>query len=139
MQETDIAETLDWLREGSPQDRATLLGVLAEAPTGEARIRAAIEALLEDRSICPTLPPLRWQEVRGAAAEALAAERRAAGIDAPVVVRAVPPVLSLPQIRAAAEAALGAEAARWPPERSYAALRDGGHLALSDLVLTPAG
>ena len=137
MQESDIAETLEWLQGGSVQDRATLLGVLAESPTGEPRIRAAVEALLEDHSICVTQPPLRWLELRRIAAEALAAERGAAGIADPVTLRAVPLVMTLPQIAEAAEAAFGQEAVRWPVERRYLRLREAGLLPLADLSIPP--
>jgi hypothetical protein len=137
MEEADIAETLQWLQGESVQDRAIMLGVLAEEPSGEARIRAAVEALLDDRSICVTQPPPRWLEIRQIAAEALAAERHVAGIVEPVMLRAVPVPMDVAEVSRAAEAAFGSVAARWSLRERYERLREAGRLSLADLVLRP--
>lgn len=64
--------------------RVAMLWVLVEDPTGHPVVRAAVEALLDDRRAAMLQAPIQIGEVRWLAAHALAAERKAAGIDDPV-------------------------------------------------------
>jgi hypothetical protein len=133
----DINEVLAMLASGIPQDRGSMLQVLAESPTGEAAIRDAILPLLEDRAICVTPPPLRFLEVRRLAAQALAAERARAGITEPVTLLGAAPILDMGAIGLLADQHLGPDSARWSAGRCYRALRDTGLLPLRDLVIHP--
>ena len=137
MEQHDLDETLEWLTTAPAQDRATMLEVLAQAPTGEARLHPAIGALLDDRSVVVMGPPLRWTELRRLAATALAAERGAAGLEEPVTLSALPPVLDLQALERAATTVFGAEASRWRPAERYTRLRDARALPLADIVFRP--
>lgn len=135
MQQQDILDALEWLESGSAQDRATMLQVLAQSPTGEPRLRAAAEAFLDDRAIIVIGPPLRWTELRRVAGEAVAAERAAAGLHEPVTLLAVPPTLDLKAIEDAAGRAFGAAEASLRPTQRYQRLRDSGALPVADVTL----
>jgi hypothetical protein len=89
--------------------------VLAEDPTADARIRAVVEALLDERAVCRAQPPAALTEVRWYAAHALAAERKAAGSAELVRVSAVIPPLGSATLSELAEAAYGEDA---PPRQA---------------------
>lgn len=75
----DTRFLLSTLSTGSTEERGLTLRGLATRPSRNPRVVAAIAALLGDRSACLLGIPLRYGELRLLAAEALAAERRAAG------------------------------------------------------------
>ncbi len=91
--ESDLRWILGELASPDPESRYYILLVLLGAPTGDARVRVAIEQLIEDRTTCPAQPPAFCTEVRWYAANALAAEREHAGIVEPISLEDVFPPL----------------------------------------------
>jgi hypothetical protein len=79
---------LEDLRQGlhseTADERAETLWAIARSPTGEASLLPVLEALLSDEAITVVALPRTYGEVRWAAAHALAAERKAAGLAEPV-------------------------------------------------------
>lgn len=78
------------LRHAEPAEREAALAVLWEYPSGDARLRVRIEALLEDRTPVVVAIPYVFGELRWVAAHALSAERAAAGLLEPVRLPGVP-------------------------------------------------
>jgi hypothetical protein len=112
-----------------------VLLVLAEDPTADARIRAAVEALLDDRAVCRAQPPAALTEVRWYAAHALAAERKAAGIAELVRVSSVIPPLGSATLSELAEAAYGEDAPPRQAAERFEKLRADGKLPTVNLSL----
>jgi hypothetical protein len=111
--EEDVRYYLDVLTRGERDDRVFALRNLAGAPTGDARVRLALEPLLADTTPCVLQIPYRFGELRLLAGAALAAERWAAGDEQPVRLRCVAPLTpdELEALRYAAGAPL-------PPPRT---------------------
>jgi hypothetical protein len=78
----DVDAVLERLRSPEPdaRKRAATLESLERNPTGDPRVLAEIERLLDDTAVTIIQIPLKYAEVRFMAAEALAAERGRAGI-----------------------------------------------------------
>jgi hypothetical protein len=130
-----ISTLLADLGAADPRDRVAVLQVLVEDPTGDARIRAAVEALLADRTVTMLMIPPAYGEVRWLAALALSAELHA--IREPDLVplpAAVAPV-SGPELSQLAIEHLGPQARHWTREQCYERLRDAGVLIARDRAL----
>jgi hypothetical protein len=100
----DVHFYLDTLAHGGRDDRAIALRNLARSPTGDSRVQPVLEKLLNDVTPCLLQIPYRFGELRLLAAQALVAERRAAGDDRPVRLRTIAPLTAdeLEQTREAA-------------------------------------
>lgn len=122
---------------GDAEERAAMLKELAEFPTGDDGVRAAVERLLADDTPCIVSIPLAVGEVRWLAAHALAAERSRAGIAEPVrLEKAVRPLEDW-RLAQMAAAAYGDAALHLLPTERYAWLRRDGLLAASDREVAP--
>lgn len=133
--EQELESVLSSLASPEPDERAAVLLVLLEDPTADTRVRAAVEALLDDRAVCFARPPAALTEVRWYAAHALAAERKAAGITEAVRVAAAVPPLDHGTLSELAEAAYPeAERPRSSEER-FVRLRADGRLPTRSLSL----
>lgn len=94
MTEEQIEYLLGRLASDDPRKRAnTLRGIVAE-PLADARVLAACEKLLDDRTITLLSIPYQFGEIRWVAAGAVAAVRGALGMKEPVVVTGVFPPCS---------------------------------------------
>ena len=129
----DTALLLQDLASPDVQDRVAVLKVLVEDPTGDARILAALEALLQDRSACLLALPRVYGELRWLAAQALVRELEQAGAERELHLTAVPAPLTAADLAHRAAAAGLHE--RMPPLQCFEVLRRDGALPLSDLVL----
>lgn len=92
LSDEDLAYTLEALTGDDAERCAIALRVLSDAPAGDERLLAPIEALLDDRRPCLIQIPFVYAEIRWLAAQALAAERGLLGIDAPVHLEAIEPL-----------------------------------------------
>jgi hypothetical protein len=90
--EDDVRFYVDVLTQGSRDERVFALRNLARQPTGDPRVRAALQPLLADTTPCVLQIPYRFGELCLLAGAALAAERWAAGDDRPLSLRCVAPV-----------------------------------------------
>ncbi|GAA1998284.1 hypothetical protein GCM10009777_39470 [Microbacterium pumilum] len=127
-----------WEEDLFSKDAAVLVNALKtvrDAPTGEPRVVATLEGLLNDRRIAALTIPYRFGEIRVLAAAALAAERADTGDARPVRLKECPPLLGTDDLWKLAEAHRIDTSIRSEPEL-YAALRDAGALPLTDLELT---
>jgi hypothetical protein len=112
-----------------------VLKVLIEDPTGDERIRAAVEELLDDRTPCVVMIPIRYGEVRWLAAHALAAERRAAGLDPSVRLAGVTRPIDTGSLSVLADEVLGSARPAPPLEERFRALQVVGRLPTYDLEI----
>jgi hypothetical protein len=76
----DVDTILQRLCSAEAKKRAGALQALERDPTGDARVRSEVERLLDDTTILMVGVPIIYADVRFLAAEALAAERKKAGI-----------------------------------------------------------
>lgn len=117
--------------DGDTEARVAMLKELAEFPTGDGAVRAAVGRLLDDGSVCILHIPFVG-EVRWLAAHALAAERGAAGMTEAVrLAQAARPLEDWRLAMLAAEA-FGAGAERMPLLERYARLRAANRLDVAD-------
>jgi hypothetical protein len=79
MNEKDIVEVIDMLASADPAERANMASVLVRTPIADARIAKALEAKLDDKTLCVLSIPYELGEVRWAIAHALHATRNALG------------------------------------------------------------
>ncbi len=133
MDESEPEEILGALASSDPVERFLMLLVLADDPSGEARVRAAVEPLIEDRASRPARRPAFRTEVRWHAAHALAAERRLAGISEEVSLSDVIAPLDVATIVALAEDAYGDDRPR-TAELCFERLRHDGRLPTEHLI-----
>lgn len=103
--EDETTEILQALEHPAVEDKVGMLRIVAEDPTGSARVAEAVTRLLEDRSAAVLSIPYQVGEVRWAAAYALRAERRALGRTEPVVLADVPTPVSTAALGALARSA----------------------------------
>lgn len=128
----------DWLEAvvvGEPADRVDALHTILRRPSGEPQVAEALETMLADRSVLALTIPHRFGELRLLAAAALAAERSAVGDRRPVVLTRCPPLLSLDDLLALADAHDIATAGR-SAAHIYAELLESGRLVVRDLEIT---
>lgn len=85
-EQDNVEYLLKRLASEDPRVRANTLNGIAANPMADRRVLAIAERLLEDRAICILSLPYKFGEVRGIAADAVAALRAALSIEAPVVV-----------------------------------------------------
>lgn len=127
------------LADADPAERAAMLAVLRDNPTGDARLLPPIEALLADTTPClMQVKPFVFCEVRWLAAHALAAERAARGIGVPVEIDGVvPPVAGddIPTVEPEAYAGGRRRAGVEGHLEAFALAREWGLLPRADLRL----
>jgi hypothetical protein len=124
----ELGEFLTELSNDDAEQRVIALRVLARNPGGDPRLLPQLRELLADRTVTVLWIPFEYGEVRWMAAEALAAEYRAAGIDEPVVLDDAPYPLDSGSINALANKA-GVDLKGVPgAAHRFAALRDRGLL-----------
>ncbi len=131
--ESELQWILGELASPDPESRYYILLVLLGAPTGDARVRAAIERLIEDRTTCPAQPPAFCTEVRWYVANALAAEREHAGIVERISLDDVIPPLDVGTIVGLAEQAYGDDRPR-KVEQCFERLRGDARLPTQRLT-----
>src|SRR2546427_2213882 len=88
--EGELAEILLGLGHDDPCKRVIMLKIIADDPTGDARLLPHLEQLLEDKNPVPLGIPYTFGEVRWMAAHALAAECQALGLDQQIFISSVP-------------------------------------------------
>lgn len=118
-----------------PATRVNALKTVRDAPTGDPRVVATLEEMLDDRRIAALTIPYRFGEIRVLAGAALAAERASVGDPRPVRLANCPPLLGTDQLWNLAEGN-GIDARGRPEPEVYADLREAGILPLDDLELT---
>lgn len=132
----EIAEIIDMLKSPDAHRRTTMLGVLAQEPGGDPRLLPVVEGLLADDTPDLISVPMLFGEVRWVAAHALAAERRAADVPAPVELRGVPRPLTSDELsHLVDEAGLPRRGGVDGMLASFTALRERGLLPVTDLRL----
>lgn len=132
----EIAEIIDILKSPDAHRRTTMLGVLAQEPSGDPRLLAVVGELLADDTPDLISIPMLFGEVRWVAAHALAAERRAAAVPTPVELQGVPRPLTSDELsRLVDESGLPRKGGVDGMLASFAALRERGLLPVSDLRL----
>lgn len=129
----EIELLLEDLASPDVQDRVAVLKVLVDDPTGDARIAAALEPLLDDRSPCRLALPPTYGELRWLAAHALVRELEKAGVQRRLLIPAVPVPVAAPELARRAAAAGLPE--RLPPLHCFERLRGDGLLPLTDVVM----
>jgi hypothetical protein len=138
--EDDISAYLGWLTHGSLDDRVFALQELIRRPTGNPKIREALDPLLNDLSPCVFQIPYRFGELRYLAARALAAERSFAGDRRKVRLRCAAPLTVDELARAAGIAQISGAHSGNAIENQlglFAELRAGGLLPEMDLEFVP--
>lgn len=117
------------------QDRVAVLKVLVEDPTGDPRVAAAIEPLLEDRTPCVLTNPPSYGELRWLAAHALTAERFAGGQPQDVLLRDAIAPMNAEQLAMIARQVLGAPGDRMRALQQFQALAQAQALPRRDLLV----
>ncbi|MFI9817836.1 hypothetical protein [Saccharothrix variisporea] len=132
----ELHEIVDMLNASDAHRRTTMLGVLAQDPSGDSRLLPAVEALLADDTPDLISIPMLFGEVRWLAAHALAAERRAAGVPTAVELPGVPEPLTSDELSNLVDrAGLPRRGGVDGMLTSFAALRERGLLPVTDLRL----
>lgn len=90
----DLAFFAECLRSKDTKERIFALQRRRDVPSGDPRVLPLLEGALEDRTIAMIGRPPMFGELRVLAAQALAAERKAQGIEDPVGLGPVPQPLS---------------------------------------------
>jgi hypothetical protein len=135
--EDEIPLLLADLASADVQDRVAVLKVLAEDPTGDPRVAAAIEPLLDDRTPCVLTAPPSYGELRWLAAHALAAERHAGGQPPDVLLRDAVAPMNAEQLAVLAQQVLGAPGDRLRALQQFQALAQAGALPRRDFHCRP--
>jgi hypothetical protein len=132
---TELPEGYHYLQSDDVQKRQSVLRAIAHRPTGDPRVLPHIEQMLEDRRPGVMSLPAVYGEVCLAAAEALAAERKAQGIIERVRVSRVVIPLTHNQLAGLAKAAGLPSTMGWG--EWFERLRETGLLPVEDLDLEP--
>ena len=90
--EADVQFYINVFSHGDREARSIALRNIVERPTGDERVAAAIQPLLEDTTPVLLQIPYMFGELRLLAAAALAAEHAARGNDGPVEIRCKAPM-----------------------------------------------
>jgi hypothetical protein len=116
------------LRSEDPRERVAALRALLVAPDPTSEVAAAVDQLLEDRTIAILSIPYRFGEIRYLAAEVAASIRAAAKqFDNPVVLEPGYRTMSLTQMGPLLDQT-GCDTSKLDPSAQYAWLRDHGKL-----------
>ncbi|MGB0384761.1 MAG: hypothetical protein ACPGWR_08070 [Ardenticatenaceae bacterium] len=108
-------------------------------PSADERVLPYLEERLEDKTPCVLGYPYLFGEIRWLAAQALAAERAALGINQPVRVMVVKPAETMDIMAAEYEAKIDGEGGVEGLLESLAILRDMGYMPMKELKIWPLG
>lgn len=125
----------EYLLSDEVQKRQVVLHGLSFRPTGDPRVLPYIEQMLEDKRPCVISLPHLYAEVRFRAAEALAAERKAQGINEPVRLSGVVIPINHNKLAELARAAGLSMTAGW--QVWFERLREMEQLPVEDFELEP--
>jgi hypothetical protein len=137
LKEDERQHLLSLLRGDDKQRVAYVLEGLEGRPSGDVEIRAAVRALLEDRTPVRLWIPFEYGEIRWRAVRALSAERQAVGEPPMAMPEDVPLTLDGNQV-SALSTACGMDRLRGGSEVKYGAMRDRGLLPTHGMRL-PSG
>lgn len=144
LSDEDFAYEAESLQSADLSRLVSRLKGIRRTPSGDVRVLPYLEALLDDRRACLVSIPYTYGEVRWLAAYALAAERAAAGIAAPVRLERVAAPLDTEKVFAAEQAASHGEPGGLSKQGGvegvlevFDALRQRGDLPLYDVEFLP--
>ena len=141
--EQEYQEIIEGMNNPCPERRASMLQIIAQAPTGDPRMIPHLERCLEDRTVTVLSLPYLYGELRWHAAQALAFELEAIGKPRTIVIDDLPEMLNTDAIGALVRQYLPEH--RWGPLDDpnqelisvYETLRDMGALRICKVAFEP--